>query len=202
MTHKKAMWLVLVAGLILLLFDLVVAGQTAIGGSAQQKLFTSPDSSFRFAYPKWFPLCTTEVESCTRSYIPACNHDAMVCVVYPTDAFKGTNFGSAGFQVRVIPKKSPFWIDSADLCATPMPVLDGEGRAQPYTDFLISAEHHGETIGGTLFVHGVSARAAMSHSASTDLYRAFRNGKCYELSVTLTESTYEVYEPGTMNRGR
>ena len=40
------------------------------------------------------------MQPCNYTYIPICDKDALVCVLYPAESFKGTNMGAAGFKVR------------------------------------------------------------------------------------------------------
>jgi hypothetical protein len=146
------------------------------------KTYTSPDSAWRFTYPGDFPLCTKDnLEPCNTTYIPLCQ-DPLVCVLYRGD-FGDTTFEGAGFQVREIKTKNGE--PTADICVSP----------SAEDSFLISAEQPVETIGGIRFVHGISGGAAMGHSNSVDLYRAFHNGRCYELSTSETATNPMVYDP-------
>jgi len=50
--------------------------------------FTTPDKAFGFSYPSTFQLCTRgKIEPCIQSYIPVCDKDALVCVLYPAKHF-------------------------------------------------------------------------------------------------------------------
>jgi hypothetical protein len=89
------------------------------------------------------------------------------------------------FEIRKIPAPN-----TADTCATPEPA------GEKYTVFLISAESPVKIIGGVAFIHGVTGEAAGGNSSSTDIYRTFHAGTCYELSVTSSASNYANYEPG------
>ncbi len=155
---------------------LVAAGVLTLPTHSQRRLsvhptvFTSNDASFQFSYPGNFQVCTAgKIEPCIQSYIPPCADDAIVCVVYPAKRFKSTSFGSAAFQVREIHTEREMM--TPDVCVTPHPP---DGSTWP--EFLISARRPAEIIGGVLFVHGIAGEAAMSHSSSVDLYRAFHGG--------------------------
>src|SRR5258707_525982 len=91
-----------------------VFGQTVQSTST----FTNSDGAFRFVYPADFQVCTrAKVDPCNQSFIPVCEPDAFVCVVYPAKQLKDTSFGAASFQVR------EFLIEqegmTADVCVTP-----------------------------------------------------------------------------------
>jgi hypothetical protein len=111
-------------------------------------IFTASDSSFRFSYPSNFQFCKEgEIEPCIQSFIPACWPDALVCVVYPAKQFKDTSFGAASFQVREIHREKQM---TPDVCVTPYTPM-GPGGVSSGPEFLVSAEHPVEMIGGVQF---------------------------------------------------
>jgi len=81
-----------------------------------------------------------------------------------------------------------------DVCVTPYPRKEN-GRISETPDFLVSAEHPVEVIGGVQFLHGVSGGVASSNSIGTDLYRAFHRKRCFELEVNQTGVDPNVYDP-------
>jgi hypothetical protein len=158
-----------------------------------QMTFTSTDGDFQFSHPSNFQVCTAgKIESCIQAYIPACDQDAIVCAVYPAKQFEGTNFGAAAFQVREIHTNRAMM--TPDLCVTPNSRGTSAGVSE-WPEFLISAQHPAEAIGGVLFVHGITGGVAMSHSGSVDLYRAFHQKKCFELSLSESETEPHVADP-------
>src|SRR6202011_2137412 len=124
------------------------------GQNAQKtSTFTNSDGAFHFVYPTDFQVCTrSKVEPCNQSYIPVCEPDAFVCVVYPAKPFKDTSFGAASFQVREILAEHEMM--TADICVTPYPHKDGDSVSD--WPVLISAEHPVELMGGVQFLHGAS----------------------------------------------
>ena len=133
------------------------------------------------------------MQPCMRqAYIPPCEEDAIVCVVYPAKQFGDTNFGAAAFQVREIRTKQETM--TPDVCVTPIP-REAQETVSQWPDYLISAHHPTEFIGGVLFVHGVDSQGAMSHSSSQNLYRTFHRNKCYELSLSKSETNPAVFDP-------
>ena|ERR1700723_1027836 len=166
-----------------------VVGQTA----RETRTFTNSDGAFRLVYPADFQVCTrAKVDPCNQSFIPVCEPDAFVCVVYPAKTFKDTSFMAASFQVREIFAENEMM--TADICVTPRPTKYGD-TVSDFPSFLISAEHPVELIGGVQFLHGVTAGAATSHSISIDLYRVFHKQRCFELSVSQTETNPNVSDP-------
>lgn len=165
-----------------------------VGQMAQKtSTFTNSDGAFRFVYPADFQVCAqAKIDPCNQSFIPVCEPDSFVCVVYPVERFKDTNFGAASFQVSEIITAQEMM--TADVCVTPYPQKDGD-RASNWPGFLISAEHPVELIGGVQFVHGVGGGAATGHSLSIDLYRVFHKQRCFQLSVSETETDPSVYDP-------
>jgi hypothetical protein len=159
----------------------------------QTMIFTAADGSFQFSYQTDFQVCTQgKVEPCIRSFIPVCEQDALVCIVYPPKRFEGTNFGAASFQVREIHTEREAM--TPDVCVTPYPQEVPSG-VSAWPEFMISAHHPGEMIGGVLFVHGIRGDAATSHSKSVDLYRALHKEKCFELSLSETETSPAPTDP-------
>lgn len=156
---------------------------------SQSMVFRSADDAFQFSYRSDFKVCTAgEIKECIDSYIPACEDNAIVCVLYPAGQFGDTSFGAAAFQVREIRTEREQM--TPDVCVTPYPPSGSE-----YPEFEISAKDPAERIGGVLFVHGVRDEAAMSHSSSVDLYRAFHRKKCYELSIGQSGTNPDVFDP-------
>ena len=178
---------------------ITMLGATAVLGIADpflsdvrrpiQQCFRSADGTFYFSYPSDFQVCTTgKIEPCIHSYMPVCQQDAIVCVVYPAKQFENTNFGTAAFQVREIHTEREMM--TPDLCVTPNSTESSE-----WAEFEISAQHPAEKIGGVLFVHGTSGEGGMSHWSSVDIYRAFHQQKCYELSLSESGTDLDVYDP-------
>jgi hypothetical protein len=169
------------------------------GANAQQRTsahpsatFKAPDGAFRFSYPSDFQICTQgRIQPCIQPFIPVCEQDALVCVVYPAEKFKDTSFGAASFQVREIFDNAEQM--TADICATPK--SRDHGSVTEYPEFLISAEHQVEIIGGRQFLHGVKDGVATSHSIGIDLYRTFHKQGCFELSVTTIGTDPNISDP-------
>src|SRR5579864_4364521 len=86
----------------------------------QNAAFTAADHAFRFSYPTGFQVCTRgQIKLCIDTYIPVCDEDALVCVVFPANQFKDTNFEAASFQVKEIFREKEEM--TPDMCATPYP---------------------------------------------------------------------------------
>jgi hypothetical protein len=158
----------------------------------QTTTFSAPDRAFLFSYPNDFQICTAgKIDLCLHSFMPVCEADALVCVIYPTRQFGDTNFGAASFQVREIHREEMM---TPDVCATPYPLMDSNGPWR-WPEFLVSAEHPVETIGGVQFLHGVTGEGATSHSLGSNLYRGFHIQRCFELRVSTTATDPSVSDP-------
>ncbi len=161
--------------------------------STRQTSFASPDGIFQFSYPSGFEVCAQDhIEPCIHSYIPACEQDAIVCVVYPAKQFEETSFGAAAFEVREI--RTDRERMTADVCVTPYPPKSSAGVSE-WPEYMISARQPEKRIGGVLFVHGTKVEGGMSHSSSADLYRTFHAGRCFELSVSQSGTDPQVFDP-------
>ena len=181
------------------LFLAIAVALPAQVSNAQQRLstdrtrvFTSSDGAFRFSYPKDFQVCPQgKIDPCNQFYIPVCQQDAVICVVYPAEQFKGTSFGAASFQVREIFQAGE--AETPDVCATPYPRK--EIGTSDYPEFLISAEHPREMIGEVQFIHGIEDGVATGKSIGIDVYRAFRKDRCFELSISEAETNPDTSDP-------
>ena len=80
---------------------------------------------------------------------------------------------------------------SAKVCLTP------RLSAPNVADFSVDSKKK-RIINGVRFLHGISGEGGLGHSMSTDIYRAFHNGSCYELSVNLAITSFGVFDPGTV----
>jgi hypothetical protein len=162
----------------------------------QSTTFTAPDSAFQFSYPsnpRDSQLCTKgKIQPCIGSFIPVCEEDALVCVTYAPQEFKDTSFSMASFQVReIVTAKEQM---TADICVTPYPRKDA-GTVTEWPEFLISAKHPVEIIGGVQFIHGINGGAATGHDFGVDLYRAFYKQRCFELSISETGTNPMISDP-------
>jgi len=81
-----------------------------------------------------------------------------------------------------------------DVCVTPYPQKSSIGVSE-WPEFLVSAEHSAEPINGVQFLHGVSGEGGLSHGLSTDLYRAFHKGRCFELAIKQSGTEPHVTDP-------
>lgn len=192
---KAEFWQVITLVSIVLAVPLLLDAQRP-ASTHENKTFSAFDSTFRFTYPSEFQVCAQgQVELCSHSYIPVCDQDALVCVVYSPKQFAATNFGEASFQVKEIVHQGNYLGPvTPNMCVTPYPRKGGHDRVVDQPEFLISADHPVEVIGGIQFLHGVTGGAAMNHSISVDLYRASHNGRCFELSISGTAANPNVAE--------
>ena len=154
----------------------------------QTTTFTAPDRAFQFSYPSGYQICTAgKIEPCAQSYIPVCEDDALVCVLYPDKQLEDTNLSDVSFQVREIHRDQ---LMTADVCATPYPE---EGSKWP--EFQVSAKHPTEMIGGVRFLHGGSGGVATGHWSDTEVYRAFHRERCFELSISQSGTDPSLSDP-------
>jgi hypothetical protein len=149
------------------------------------RTFTSPDGAFRFVYPQTY-LVKTEwnADEISASYIPVCIEGA-ICVVTRRDAYKGTNFQAAAFDVLQIENTS-----TQDSCLSTFSSNRGANETHK-VDVR-------KTTAGVTFTHLESTDAGVGNYRYSDLYRTFHKGKCYELSVNIATSSYGNFDPGTI----
>jgi hypothetical protein len=170
---------------IILLFVGVAATAQSSKHASTQSTYISPEGEFQFSYPAWL-LLTTDSEH-FQGYI--CQ-DFIVCLRYPADMYKGSDFGP-----------TEFWI------TYPRQLLDVKGSAQRVTSksdcmsFRTSTEPVSTTvINGVKFSTLVRDGVATGTAYHIRLFRTFHRGKCYELGAELSISAggydKEDYETG------
>jgi hypothetical protein len=190
--------------------------QTRPASPPPQKIFKSPDSAFEFRYPKSFVLCHPEYEQPTpdpslrpdyvvkpqligwapescSAYMDICPmsltttetgvlHPATVaCVAYPNSAYEGTNFGGGAFSVREVPDATT------------------EGDCLQFDRFTTDAKKaNWVTIGGVKFKSNSGGSGGLGHGMSEDTYLSFHNGKCYDVEIRMTQTSFDNFDPGTI----
>jgi hypothetical protein len=136
--------------------------------------FVSPDHSFELSVLPGY-IVHIGKDKPSDSYIPVCHPDSVVCITFPEERFKGTNFGAASVEVAILPDKT------SQACLNP-----GKNASSV------------ELINGTRFVHTLDGGAAMSHFIEIDRYLGFSKGKCFELSAQITSTYFGAFDPGTI----
>jgi hypothetical protein len=152
-----------------------------------RQTFTSPAGVFQFTYPSSYELYTgSKAGHAGSSYISVCE-SAAACVLYPRSTYEGTNFEAASFREREI---SDATAESA--CLAPPAPLGG------LPEFVTDAKDPSRNINGVRFTHALSGDAGMGHYLNSDLYRAFHQGKCYELSINVAITSFANFDPGAV----
>ena len=133
------------------------------------------------------------MEPCQQAYIPPCEEDALVCVIYPDKQLEDTNLSAVSFQVREIHRDQMM---TPDVCATPYPITPYTvEEASKWPEFQVSAKHPTEMIGGVRFLHGGSGGVATGHWSDTEVYRAFHRERCFELSISQSGTDPSLSDP-------
>jgi hypothetical protein len=159
-----------------LLFTL--ASQVAFGNSDLNGKYISPDHSFELSVPAGYSVQTGKTKP-SRSYIPVCHNDSLVCITVASNRFSGTTFGDASVEVMLL-------------------AVNTEQACMNDSEFQIDAKHPSRRIDGRRFLHAFDEGAAMSHYIETHRYRGYNRGRCYELALHVTFTNYKVYDPGTI----
>lgn len=148
------------------------------------RTFISADGRFTFSYPGSYTLYTSRdmEQSKVLFYIPPCTDGAIVCVTSQPKKYAGTNFGVASFEVMTTGAQSE------GVCFTPRVKEDTP-------DFTPVKDRPYQVVNGVRFLRGSDGGAALGHWASTDVYRTFRNGKCYRIRTTIAVDTYGLRDP-------
>ncbi len=163
--------------------SLVKHGRTIVKGPQFVQTISTPEISF--GYPDDFDLATTRDQVAVHSYIPPCSENMDYCVYYNSDAYKGTNFESAGLRV----KNRADLATSTDACLKTPP--DGYDNFTPAT---VSSDTYATSVFAPL------SDGAAGHYASGALYRLFFGRSCYEFEARIGESQFANYPAGAIKQ--
>lgn len=150
--------------------------------------YISPDRSFELSVFPGYRVHTGK-DKLSRSYIPVCHADSLVCITLPPGQYEGTTFEDASVEVTLLASKT------MQGCLNPGKY---EVSLSPDAAFQIDGNNPSRIIDGTRFLHAFEAGSAMSHDIATDRYRGYKNGRCYELALHIAFSNFKVYPPGTI----
>ncbi|MFH1192719.1 MAG: hypothetical protein V1656_00130 [Candidatus Jorgensenbacteria bacterium] len=143
--------------------------------------YTNPTWGFGIRYAEDMAFVADKEKIQLSGYVPLCDPEtSLACVVYPESLLPGRNFQGGGVAVGVLNDRK----DEAACLA-----LQNEMGAEAPV-----------LIGGREFSAYRFSDAAMSHQSSGENYRAFANGRCYQISTRINTTTFEVYEAGTIAR--
>ncbi len=137
--------------------------------------FTSPDGTFHFAYPQNYELLVGDrILHATQSRhagVSICDFGrSLACVMYPIDGPEKTWFEWAGFAVNAVPGTS------------------SESECLQFAETEASSEqtHPARvTINSQSFLYVSNRIRKPGQLQVTDSYRAFSQGRCYELKIAV-----------------
>ncbi|MES2059686.1 MAG: hypothetical protein V4438_01510 [Patescibacteria group bacterium] len=146
------------------------------------------DSIIQISYDSSeFGLATNASQMPANSYIPACDPDFEYCFYHIGDAYKGTNFESAGIRVAKLGYTS-----ESQCLGTPPSGFDSSKAPSGTKNGDVYASSEFSNIGD----------AAAGHYASGDEYRLFlrSNSSCYQFDTRIGETQYANYPAGSIKK--
>jgi hypothetical protein len=147
------------------------------------KTYTNAKYGFTVSYPDTVTPTDDVQDMQLSGYIPVCDPDvAVACFPMGKAPYAGKNFENAAFAVHV---RKALKTEASCESVVPDAGETADGNA---------------TIDGTAFRKFAMGDAAMGHQLAGENYRAFRGGTCYELATRIGTTTFENYEPGTIER--
>lgn len=129
-----------------------------------------------------FGLATTPAQIVVKSYIPACAEGFDYCLYYNGDAYKGTNFESAG--LRVDQRKD---LSTQEQCLNTLP--SGYMNLTPVT--FTNADY-------ATSVFSPLGDAGAGHYSSGAQYRLWSSKSCYEFETRIGETQFANYPAGAI----
>jgi hypothetical protein len=158
--------------------------------------FTSPDGSFQFKYWHRLIRCTLNqenngspvdqlaIDACT-SQAPMCNRDSssstFACFAFPKDKFKKKPTFMA----------ATFFVSEIGGATTTESCLAG-------SKYWLNARTENTEINAATFRHFSISDAWLGGGQWGEIYRAFHNGKCYELGIQQAHTSSGGFDPGTI----
>ena len=159
--------------------------RTAKKAGSKRRAFVSAYGVFKFSYSDMYVLNSkNNAEELGVSMFPVCSEGG-ACVVSRREYYPGTNFQAASFQV--------IYIKHATTKAACL-----KGPPEDVPTYNLPKIDQKRTIGGVTFTHGRSAEVGAGSSITSDFYRVFHGNKCYELSLSIAESSFANFDPNTV----
>lgn len=133
------------------------------------------DGASQFTYPAEYEIGTNDSGGGLCSF-----ESEIACVVFPAGRFRGTTFAGASFDESQIQEAKT------------------KAQCLEFSDFYVAGKDPLKNINHVTFVHRTAASAAMGTVTEIDAYRAFHEGKCYELSINIAATHIQSYDPGAI----
>lgn len=162
------------------------APSPAQSGGTNPETLTLAGGEISMSYPAGYGLAVSKDQVPVRSYIPPCDQGFDYCFYYNGDAYKGTNFESAGLRVK---RRAD--LTAERLCLNTPP----EGFS---STTMPSATASNDLYSASSFRN--VGDAAAGHYAEGSLYRLFmrKSSSCYEFETRIGATQFANYPPGAI----
>ncbi|MDP3880834.1 MAG: hypothetical protein Q8Q32_01470 [bacterium] len=141
---------------------------------------SSPVNGFSIKYGDELGFLVTDEQINLLGYSAVCDTETSVgCVVFLDSLLPGRNFHGASVDVGILAD-----IETEASCIEMRSGEQDELSARTIDDVEFSAFEYGT--------------AATSRQVTGLRYRAFENGRCYQISRLVETTSFDVYEPGTI----
>lgn len=194
----NTIFVLLIALLVLAGIGYVIWGQPSGNGGSQTSTTTqtsatstadtTSDGTITFARLPQFGLAVTQDQVLKSGYIPPCPQGFNYCLYFNGDAYKGTNFESAGLSVTKRPD-----IATERLCLDTPPAGYSASMTPSSTN---SANSYSTSVFSPI------GDAAAGHYSSGAVYRLWLrdSSKCYEFQTRIGETQFANYPAGTIKQ--
>jgi len=167
-------------GITILILLAFAPSSTALDDEKNWHSYTNSDYGFSLKYPDNLTLFSTglDAQNDHSSYIPICTHATRVCLLYNGKEYEGTNFEAAALTVNVRREaRTKSACDQLDAGSDPVKKT---------------------VINGTSFTYSQQGGAALSNDISSNAYRTFRHGVCFEVALSITSADIGAYDAGAI----
>ena len=143
---------------------------------------TTSDGVITFGHTTDYALATNAQQVTVTSYIPPCEQGFTYCLYYNGDAYKNTNFESAGLRIQ---KRTDLKTQAS--CMNTMP-----------TGYTRLTQGNASGTGYTTSVFSPFGDAGAGHYSSGAEYRLWTSNTCYEFETRLGQTQFANYPAGTI----
>ncbi len=157
-----------------------VSSSTSNYPMASWVTYTDSLNNFSYQHPQNLSVYSKEQiqkdSTLLLAMIPVCDSTvSLACLTFPNTDYPNTNFSGAGFSVSLLPSKT-----TKQACND---LSDTVGNTQTLSE---------KTINNTAYSYGERGSAATGNQQSSQLYRTFHSGKCFELSINISTDSSDV----------
>jgi len=150
-------------------------------------LFTAADKAFTIRVPLTYRILIGEklAAASQLSPMPVCQRTDLACFVYPAEHYAGTNLQAAAIEITLINSKD----EHACLNPVRLPHSPAVSQALPFSNDY--------RLGDLTWKYAYWEGATDANRIAQETFRAWHNGRCYQLAANIAETSAKTRAPFT-----